>query len=219
LNWFLDFDDTLVKGGMTWILEYGIPKLIDEHQLPYDQETFLQAIASAQDEAVHSLDSMAILRRLFKGLGWHDPRHYYQLLQDMQENYYPVLFEDTLVFLEYLHVLRHNVYIISNSLTAPRLVNEMELTPYIREVFTPGKTGGTQRKPHRSIWDFIVANHPVITPETSRMVGNNPWTDGAFADNCGLSFWLLDRMYRFTDMDGQEPYRRVSSLIDIPVET
>lgn len=202
---------------MTWILEYGIPKLIHENQLPYDQDVFFQAIDAAQREAVHNFDSMTILRRLFDVLGWSNPGYYYSLLQDMQENYYPVLFDDTLVFLEYLYVLRHDVYIISNALTTPRLVNEMGLSPYIREVFTPGKTGGTRRKPHRDIWDYILANYPTVTPETSRMVGNNPWTDGAFAESCGLSFWLLDRVYRFTNSDEQQ-HRRVSSLIDIPVE-
>ena len=213
-NWFLDFDDTLAKGGLTWALEVSLPNFIREHQLVYDEAHLKQTMLDLQQQASQNPNPMPLLHQLFVQVGWNTDLEM-NLLNDINANYRPTLFEDTLPFLERLKANGQAIYVLSNNPTAPRLLEAVNLTSYITKVFTPKSFEGALRKPHRSMWDFILGAHDDITVENSVMVGNDPWTEGAFAQSCGLPIWLVDRTQRFTHLYDQSPFRWVGSLMDI----
>jgi len=50
------------------------------------------------------------------------------------------------------------------------------------------------------------------------VVGDDPWSDLAFARASGLPAWLLDRDDRFGGLDLGPDARRVRSLADIPLD-
>jgi len=74
---------------------------------------------------------------------------------------------------------------------------------------------GSQPKPHRSLWDYVTARQPIPRGYTPVIVGDDPWSDGAFAVNCGVACWLVDRRNRFAAHPNRQQFRWVASLLDI----
>lgn len=216
-NWFLDFDDTLVSGSTTWGLEHAVPQLIREHQLPYNPEAFQSAALVAQQQINGGIEIDAVLTELFDKLGW--PQNLRQsLIKSVLSAYQPAIFEDALPFLNRLREKGHAIYVISNNARAPEIAASMGLHNYMTALFTPAMFPGTKSKPHRSIWDSILAKYPQIDVAQSVIVGDDPWSDGAFAEACGLKCWIVDRRASFTTLYNQKPYRWVTTLADIEIE-
>ncbi|MBI5666387.1 MAG: HAD family hydrolase [Chloroflexi bacterium] len=214
--WFLDFDDTLATGATTWGIKYALPRLIEQHRLVYDEAALWQAILVAQEKANLITDPRPVVAELFETMGW--PRDLLaELIQDVQTGYRPELFPDALPFLQQLQRRQQPVYVISNNPTAPQIAQRLGLSPYIRQVYTPQGCPGTQPKPDRSLWDFVLAANPEVKPLRAVIVGDDPWSDGAFAAACGLACWIVDREERFAGVDGRIAAKRVKSLLDIPV--
>jgi FMN phosphatase YigB (HAD superfamily) len=137
------------------------------------------------------------------------------LLDDLFLNQKPALFDDALPFLERLLERRERILVVSNNPRTPQHISLLQIEPYIQQIVTPHTCPDTLPKPHRSLWEYIVAHETDIDPETTFVVGDDPWSDGAFAEDCGLECWLVDRLGRFSELYAQKPYRWVRSLSEI----
>jgi FMN phosphatase YigB (HAD superfamily) len=215
-TWLVDFDETLAYGNLTWVLQHSIPKFVQEYELNYDEVHLQQVMLLLQERGRQNPDTLLLLTALFEMMEW-PPSLQNQLLANLRSNYRPILFDDTLPFLEQLRTDNCHVYIVSNNKRTPEHLQLLRIHEYISGVFTPHNCPGTQPKPHSSLWTYIMAQEVEIDPQTTAIVGDDPWTDGGFAESCSLSCWIVDRMKRFSKMYSQRPYHWVQSLLDIPI--
>ncbi len=215
-SWFFDFDDTLVTAQLTWTLNTALPKLIQQYDLPADREQLARAVLTAQQRWSVNDDFMAVLGGLFQDMGWSDDLQS-AFIADLRTSYQPVMFDDARDLLRSLVQSGHLVYIISNNLIAPTNARDLGISAYVREIFTPHMFPGTKRKPHPSLWQAILNRYPVLHTTTPIFVGDDPWTDGAFAEACGMMCWLVDRPGRMTSLYHTTPYKWVRSLREIPI--
>lgn len=216
LNWFIDFDETLATGSISWAFEWAFPKLIRKHRLPTDDALLAQAVLTAQERSSANYAPQVILHELFETMGW-DPSLEAELFNDILTNYRPQLFDDALPFLTRLKALNRRVFVVSNNRLSLKFVKLLEIEEHITAIYTPEKYPGAQPKPHRSLWDCVLATETDVDERNSVVVGDDPWSDGAFADSCGLPCWIVDRAGRFSALYSQRPYRWVRSLQDIPL--
>lgn len=217
MTWLLDFDDTLVRGGITWAFEEAFPALIREHQLPFDPARFEQLTFAAQERGSLEGDPRPILHSLFAGMGWPAALGE-QFLHNLITDYQPQVYEDARVFLERLNTAGHRAYIVSNNPRSPALAQELGLADQVVQVLTQSNCPGSLPKPNRSLWDHLQTLIESPVPENSvAIVGDDPWSDGVFAENCGLPCYMVDRGQRFRAMYGVKAYRWVSSLLEIPM--
>ncbi len=206
-HWFLDLDDTLVVGPVTWMLETGLPTLIRDHDLPLDRGRLDAALLRGQERAAHGHGEVEILDNVFNQMGWRSDLKQ-QVLREVFDRYAPALFEDTLPFLQ----RAGGVSVISNNNHAPEIAAAVGIAPYIIEYFTPKRRGVEHGKPERDLWDAVCASGSGVS-EGAVLIGDNPWSDGAFAAACGIDCRIVDRLDRFA---GLTPYPRVRSLAEIP---
>lgn len=213
-TWIVDFDETLASGNLTWALQYAFPEFIARHQLAYDPQQLHDIMLELQQAASGVSDPAPLMSRLFDAMHW-DSSLQAQLLSDIFSNFKPTLFEDTLPFLEELSARGDRILVVSNN---PRTLEQVRILPlerYIAGVFTPQSCPGTNPKPDRSMWDYIIARDAQIDPNLTTVVGDDPWSEGEFAQVCGLPCWIVDRMDRFGKLTSQPAYRRVRSLLEI----
>ncbi len=203
-QWFVDFDDTLVIGPVTWALETILPRLIAEHNLVSDPRHLDAALLRGQEQAAQGHGEMEILPILFDAMGW-DHSLIEPLARDVFEHYIPALFPDTLPFLQRIG----SVYVLSNNNHAPEIAAALGITPYVRKFFTPKRLGVVLGKPHRALWDALRKTCPV---DNAVLVGDDPWSDGAFATACTIDCVIVDRLDRFGAVT---TCRRVRSLAEI----
>ncbi|HVU14615.1 MAG TPA: HAD family hydrolase [Phototrophicaceae bacterium] len=203
-QWFLDFDDTLIVGPVSLTLDTVIPKLLKDNHLPLDQAKLDAAAVQGLEDAAHGKTEMQLLNGLFEAMDWPKPLME-QLLHDAFDHYRPVLYPDSLPFLQAVSP----VYIISNNNRAPQFAELLGIMPYIKDIFTPIGSGVERGKPARDLWDVVCASCDI---ENAVMVGDDPWSDGAFATICGIEYYMVDRANRFAS---QTQFRRVRSLLDI----
>lgn len=215
-TWLLDFDETLASSGITWAFKDAIPKFAREHQMTYEEKHLASAMLVMQERASQTYDVDSLLHEFFELMNWtHDAQR--QLLDDLWSNYRPTLFDDAKPFLERLKYSQQRVFVVSNNQRTPEQLKILGIDAYVQGVFTPDSCPNTQPKPHPSLWEYIAAQEADIDPPSTVVVGDDPWSDGKFADACKLTCWIIDRMNRFTDMRSQTPYFWVHSLSDIPV--
>jgi FMN phosphatase YigB (HAD superfamily) len=214
-TWLVDFDETLAVGSLTWVLGY-FPKFVHMHQLDADNARLQQVMLVLQERGRQTPDSMSLLKSLFEMMEWPSALQN-QLLADLRSQFQPTLFDDALPFLERLHSYNRRVYIISNNKRTPEHVNLLGIGQYVTEVLTPHSCPDTQPKPHPSLWNYLVMRQAEIDPGTTAIIGDDPWSDGGFAESCGLPCWIVDRQKRFSEMFRHKPYQWVQSLLDVPV--
>lgn len=215
-SWFFDFDDTLATAQLTWALNTALPKLIQTYALPADPERLARAVLAAQQRWSVNDHFQGVLSGLFEDMGWSDELQGV-FAKDLRSSYQPVLFDDALELLRALNQKGHLVYVISNNLIAPSNARDLGLAAHVREIFTPHMFPGAKRKPHPSLWQAILNRYPVLHTTTPIFVGDDPWTDGAFAEACGMMCWLVDRPGRMASLYQTTPYRWVRSLREIPI--
>jgi FMN phosphatase YigB (HAD superfamily) len=216
LNWLLDFDETLASGNITWALKSSFPKLIKTHNLPYERVAFETAVLRAQERSSSGVAPLVLLDELFSTLGW--PRALEAALwDDLMLHMQPSLYDDALQFLHRLREKEHRAFIVSNNALSPQLVSSMGLQDYVSAVFTPKSCPGTSPKPDVSLWTHIRSAAPEVNAHNTVVVGDDPWSDGAFAAACSLPCWIVDRHDRFASIGAANAYGRVRSLSDIPL--
>ena len=212
--WLIDFDDTLASGPVTWGYRRALPKLIRTHRLPLDSEALAGALLVAQEQSNGPVDLGAIVDAFFDRMGW--PAHLRDtLLQDVQDNYAPELFDDAPGFMDQLRRAGQTVFILSNNPRTPAHAAQLGLSEQVAAVITPHMLPGAGPKPERSLWDGLARRFPQVADEGAVVVGDDPWSDVAFAQACALPVWLVDRDDRFGGLDLGAEARRVRSLADI----
>lgn len=217
-TWLIDFDETLASGSITWAFQSAFPKFIQAHHLRMDNERLARVMLVMQERTSQSADydPAELVEELFEQMEW--PAELAQpLLQDLFENYQPALFDDALPFLQRLREKQQRIFVLSNNPRTPRHIRLIEIDQLVERVLTPDTCPDTFPKPHRSLWDFIVANEVDIDPANTVVVGDDPWSDGSFAEACGLDCWLVDRLSRFSALYSARPYQWVRSLDEISV--
>jgi FMN phosphatase YigB (HAD superfamily) len=163
------------------------------------------ALLRGQEQAANGLGEMEILDVLFSEMGWNHALKQ-QLAREVFDHYTPAVFDDTLPFLRRMG----GICVLSNNNHAPEIAAYLGMTPYIKEFFTPKLASVPRGKPHRDLWDAVSATREVTS---AALIGDDPWSDGAFADTCGIDCYLLDRLGRFGTLT---QYRRITSLAAIP---
>lgn len=214
MHWILDFDDTLAVGPNTWALTKIIPELVETNNLPFDEAEFTGVSLRAQQLANDSNNDEIILDEMFRQLGWPTDLKT-ELLARMYQEYVPALYEDTRPFLEYLSKSGDTLLIVSNNNHAPYIAQQLSITQYFAGIFTPKVCQNARAKPHRDMWDFVMSNGLIPESRPVTIVGDDPWSEGAFADACQQPCWILDRLGRFESLRGRYPYRWGKSLLDI----
>jgi FMN phosphatase YigB (HAD superfamily) len=214
MPWFIDFDDTLSVGPVTWAFDHVFPTFIKQHELPYEPESFVVATLRAQQEANLGLGDLVVIDRFFANVNWPDSIKE-PLLNTIFNEYRPQLFDDAIPFLERLKAQGQSIYLLSNNNSAPQLAEHMAIAHYFTGMFTPKSCGGLAGKPQRDMLDYVLTQHTMPDGELINMVGDDPWSDGSFADTCGLQSWLLDRMDRYQQLYPDKKYRWIKSLNEI----
>lgn len=214
--WLIDFDDTLASGPVTWGIRRALPKLIRSHDLPLDPDALAEGLLIAQEQSNAPVDLRAVVDAFFDRMGW--PGHLRDaLLQDVSDNYAPELFDDALPFLDRLRRAGHTVFILSNNPRTPDHAAQLGLSAQVEAVITPHMLPGAGPKPERSLWERLAQRFPALNEGDAVVVGDDPWSDLAFAQACSLRAWLLDRDDRFGGLDLGPNAQRIRSLSDIPL--
>jgi HAD superfamily hydrolase (TIGR01549 family) len=208
MQWFIDFDDTLALGPTTWAIQTVLPRLIRAHGLPYSDDLLHAALLRGQEIAAQGQDESQALETVFTMMNW-PPELKRTLVEEVFERYVPVLFDDARPFLQRLRAGGEPLAIVSNNNHAPQIAEALGIAVYVNNIFTPDSCGIKRGKPHRDVWDYICDKHEI---QNAVMVGDDPWSDGAFADACGIPCVLVDRLDRFAHFT---QYYRVGSLNEI----
>ena len=211
MNWILDFDDTLVMGPNTWAFETVLPDLIATHGLPYDAALFETVTLRAQQGANEDIPEEALLNFVFESLGWPASLKK-ELINRVFAGYQAHLFDDARPFLDQLMKTGHTVYLVTNNDHAVNWVQHLGLQPYFRAIISP-KASQSRAKPHRDMWDVLNASY-ALSGDVA-MVGDDPWSDGSFAQKAGIPCWILDRLGRYESLHESLPHRWVQSLSEI----
>lgn len=216
-TWLIDFDDTLASGSLTWAIQDAFPKLIRENDLTHDPAQLDRVMLRLQERSNQNIALDVLLRELFESMSW--PRELERtFIRDLTTSYKPQLFEDAAPFLRRLKSQHKRVIVLSNNPHSQENVQALGIDNYVDTVLTPYNAGSdTRPKPHRSLWDFVLSSHVDIDPATTTVVGDDPWSDGAFARACGLHCWIVDRGGRVTEQATAHGCRLVRSLLDISI--
>ncbi len=213
MNWFLDFDDTLALGPLTWAIQTVLPDLIQKNALSYDAAKLDSLVLDTQRDSVQGAKDTDMLDTVFQAMGWPDSLKA-NLLEKVFDQYTPTLFSDTLPFLQRMSAAGQALYILSNNNHAPQIAKGLGIAQYLTDIFTP-KTFALERgKPHPEIWTCISKNCDV---GNAILVGDDPWSDGAFSDACGIRCYIVDRLNRLEMISSV--YKRVQSLDEITVQS
>jgi len=214
LTWLLDFDDTLASAPLTWAVTHALPRMIAENGLPADPVRLNAALMHGQQLSNQNTEPQVVLDSFFARMGW--PAHLKKpLLQTIYADYQPALFTDVLPFL--MAIRRHGdlALVVSNNPRAPQIAEKLGLVEYVYAVYTPQLCGSCRPKPDGSLWDYIRQQHHGLDQTQVRMIGDDPWSDGAFARQCGIRCWLLDRFDRFQGVPATDGFEVVRSLAEI----
>ena len=210
--WLIDFDDTLAVGPNTWALTRILPELIQAHGIPYEESRFTAVSLRAQQRANETNNDEAILDEMFQQLGL-PPSLKDELLSRMYQEYVPRLYEDTLPFLERL--AGKTVFIISNNNHTPQIAQQLGVADYVSDILTPKRCNNARLKPQRDMWDYVLAQGLADEREAGMVIGDDPWSEGPFADACGFDCWIIDRLNRYASLRPPLPYRLGQSLLEI----
>ncbi|MCC6801982.1 MAG: HAD family hydrolase [Anaerolineae bacterium] len=213
-TWLVDFDETLASGSITWAFQNTFPKFIREYNLQTDPARLREVMLELQERASRDPDPAPLLDDLFTTMGWR-PELKQPLLKDVLSSYQPTLFDDTLPFLRALRNNDQRILVVSNNPRTPDQAHLLGIEPLVDRVVTPWTYPDALPKPHRSLWDQLIIQETRIDPQTAVVVGDDPWSDGEFAEACGLSCWIVDRLNRFEELCAQRQYLRVQKLLDI----
>ena len=211
MHYLLDFDDTLVLGPNTWAFQEVLPDLIRSNDLPYDKALFDEVTLKAQQQANEDVSEDELLDSLFETLNWPDKLKS-ELIHRIYNGYQVHLFEDTLPFLDKLRKQGDKLYLVTNNDYAPQLVESLGIADYFAAIITP-KLSGVAAKPRRDMWDVLQTEHSLQGDIV--MIGDDPWSDGSFAQKIGIPCWILDRLSRYSSLYDELPYQWAQSFEDI----
>ncbi len=207
----VDFDDTLAVGPMTWGVEQFLPDLMARHGLTAGPGRLDAALLRAQESAAARFDESRLLDDFLTDLSWPEPLRA-ELAAAARAEFAFTLFPDTVPFLGGLLERQISIIVISNNNRCPRIAAELGIADYIDAFFTPRMDPAYRPKPDRSLFDAARVAVADLGPDTAVMVGDDPWSDGAFAAAVGLPCWIVDRRRRYDTLALPSHVVRVPSL-------
>lgn len=213
-NWLIDFDDTVVVGPLTWAVETALPDFIQRHGLPNDPDTLKKALIHAQEVAASQANEALLLQTFLADMDW-SPDLQGELFKIMRTEFRFAIFDDTIPYLERLNDAGCRVMIVSNDNRAPFIAIELEIEHLFQRFFTPNLCFSCEPKPSRSMFDHARTLVPSLQLDNTIVVGDDPWSEGAFAANCDLPCIILDRRDWYGDKLTGEKITRVRSLAEI----
>ncbi|MEP7288992.1 MAG: HAD family hydrolase [Chloroflexota bacterium] len=216
MHWLIDFDDTLAIGPTTWALSHVFPKMIRDNHLPYDADRFADAVIYGQRQGNQDVSDDVVIDDLFRTMNWPDTLKA-SLIEQIYKGYQPALFDDARPLLERLAAKSQTIYIVSNNNYAVQIAEQLGIAHYFAGMYTPKTCGGLRAKPQRDMWDYLLSHHEIESGQPVAIVGDDPWSDGAFADECNINCWIVDRMKRFDRLHVEHNYHWVSSLAEIEI--
>jgi FMN phosphatase YigB (HAD superfamily) len=184
------------------------------HNLPNEPERLEAAVLRAEEISNINNDHGAALMDLFEQMGWQAELQH-ELFNDVMTQFRPVLYDDAIPFLKALSVYPVRVYIISNNNRVPMFSRQFEIDTYFTRIITPKMLPDGLPKPRPNMWEYLSANEPDLTTENTVIVGDDPWSDGAFAEACRLPCWLLDRKQRYSRLKQFRHFQFVPDLLAI----
>ncbi len=214
MHLFLDFDDTLVSGMNTWALVNVLPDLIKEHGLPYDEDRYREGLIAALESASQNLDESRILDTLFAHLDWPDALKA-TLMTRVFGQFSPEAFDDTVAFLDRMKAAGHHLVIVSNNNHAGEIIDGLGLSGYFDAIFTPKISQVQRGKPAGDMWEYLDQQLENIDLSDAYFVGDDPFSDGAFADVRGIPCYIIDRTGLYTALYPNKSYHWVKSLAEI----
>src|SRR5262249_4943117 len=134
MNWFLDFDDTLALGPITWAIQTVLPDLIQRNALAYDAAKLDKLVLDTQRDNVQRAKDTEMLDTVFQEMGWPDSLKA-NLLEKVFDQYTPVLFSDTLPFLQHMTANGQALYILSNNNHAPQIAEALAINQFFAAIF------------------------------------------------------------------------------------
>jgi FMN phosphatase YigB (HAD superfamily) len=192
----VDFDDTLAVGPLTWGIEQFLPEVMARHGLTPDPAQLDAALIAAQEMAAANYDDDQVLAGFMAGMDW--PQELWaDLAVGMRAEFAFSLFDDTLPFLQHLRVRGVRAFVVSNNDRSPQLAAELGIADHLAGFITPTMQESLRPKPDPSMFDAIRAQLPDLDPANTVLIGDDPWSDAAFAAACGLPCLLVDRARRY----------------------
>jgi FMN phosphatase YigB (HAD superfamily) len=195
----LDFDDTLAVGPLTWGIEQFLPAVLERHALVPDRAQLDAALIAAQEEAAAHFDDDQVLSGFVARMDWPQ-----ELMADlavgMRFEFAFSLFADTLPFLQRLRKRGVPAFVVSNNDRCPQLAVDLGIAGHLAGFVTPTMQGSTRPKPDPSMFDVVRARLPDLDPATTVLIGDDPWSDAAFAAACDLRCLLVDRTRRYRQL-------------------
>ncbi len=210
-NYVLDFDDTLAAGPMTWAIDEVLPELMERHGLPMDRARLDAALIRAQELAVHQFDDSMIIELFLNDMAWSSALQE-ELGRVAASGFRATLFDDTIPFLKMLRDNRKRVLVISNNVNCPLTAIELGINNYIDGFFTPRSWEGWEPKPDPSMFDAARGVVTDLRTDNTVVVGDDPWSDAAFAANCGLPCRIVDRHHRYGAVTMPDRVERIHTL-------
>ena len=214
MHWIIDFDDTLAVGPNTWALTRIIPDMVVQYDLTYNADHLNTVSLRAQQLANETNNEEVILREMFQALGW-PPELQKELLTRMYQEYIPMLYSDTMPFLESLKATNDIVFIVSNNNRAPQLAETLGISRWVKDILTPERCDNAKAKPHSDMWDFMVSSGLISADIPVTIVGDDPWSEGGFADAAGQPCYIVDRLNRYHSLHREYKYFWCASLLEI----
>jgi FMN phosphatase YigB (HAD superfamily) len=200
----LDFDDTLAVGPITWGMEQFLPDVMARHGITPDKEQLDAALIAAQEMSAAAFDDNQVLAEFLAHMDW--PQEMWADLEvGFQFEFAFSLFDDTLPFLQHLRERGVRAFVVSNNNRSPELAAQLGIADHVAGFITPSMRESLRPKPHPSMFDAVRALLPGLDPASTVLIGDDPWSDAAFAAACGLPCLLVDRhkRYRRLSLPGQ----------------
>jgi FMN phosphatase YigB (HAD superfamily) len=207
----VDFDDTLAVGPLTWGIETFLPEVMARHNLTPDRARLDAAVLEAQEMAAAEFDDDAILSHFLAGMDW--PKQMWDdLAAGMRAEFAFTLFDDTLPFLRHLRERGVRTLVVSNNNRSPQLAAQLGIAEYLGGFITPAGQESLRPKPDPSMFQAVLARLPDLDRSTTVLIGDDPWSDAAFASACGLRCLLVDRGRRYGTLALPDEVRLIESL-------
>jgi len=192
----LDFDDTLAVGPITWGIERFLPEVMARHGLKPDQERLDAALLTALEMSAAAFDDSQVLSSFLAQMDWPA-----ELSADLEVGFRFefafTLFDDTLPFLRHLRDRGVRAFVVSNNDRSPELAAQLGIAEYVAGFVTPSMQEALRPKPDPSMFDAVRTHLPDVSPANTVLIGDDPWSDAAFAAACGLPCLLVDRARRY----------------------
>jgi FMN phosphatase YigB (HAD superfamily) len=208
----VDFDDTLAVGPVTWGIETFLPEVMARHGLAPDRARLDAALIAAQELAAEKFDDDQVLTGFLAEMDWPEEL-YADLAVGFGFEFAFSLFDETLPFLRWLRERGVRAFVVSNNNRSPRLAEELGIADHLAGFITPSMDESLRPKPDPSMFNAVLAQLPDLDPETTVMIGDDPWSDAGFAAACGLPCLLVDRTRRYRGLTPLGRVRFLDSLL------